>query len=732
MKVRYLLGAAVLVACGSQEQMEQKEPAGSAAAAGSAGSAGSAAPPAPAAPSRGPERVAYSLVDNRLAAHLERDGGVLLPAGSAGFAKYVRFPATLRGEKSQWQLRQRSGDVPVARIAAKDHKAALYVPLTKEQAERSTVRIRARGAKAGALQLRANGGAAIEGALTGAWSAIDFAVPAGQLKEGENALELIAPGAGTEIAWIHAGAAKPSDTPDLAFYDTAQRALAIPRDGRMIWYVAVPEKGRLVADVGAGCAIRVRATPDTGTPVEGKLTGDGALELGALAGAAVRLELEATECARATLADAALAVPGTAPEAKRGAPPKHIVFIILDSLRVDRVHAFRPDARAETPVLDKLAESSTLFMNHYVQGMESQVSHAAMWTSMYLSKHRAPRFADKIPAKFTTIDEVAARAGLYTAAATANGYIRPSRGYGTQWKQYSNHIEKNLPLLGELIAEHGLSFVAPRKTAPWFLYLGLIDTHVVWRAKEPWLKKYSPDYSGRHAKKFGEQPGGGFPKNLTARDKEHIRAIYDSNISYQDEVIGKLIAKLEAWGVWDETMLVITADHGDELWEDGRVGHQYGQNETLVHVPLLIRYPPLFPAARIAHASEGIDLLPTFAEALGQPADPEWQGVSLVGVANSGDVYPGLASASEFELHHGGRVGRWKLVLDGLKAPTLYQITDDPYEKKDLFGAAGGLVGGRLVLDAMLLLRAQHAAWTKARWGNPANVGPEFAADAGE
>jgi len=698
-------------------------------AAGAPAAAAPAAAPAPPPAPRAPERAAYSLIDNRLAAHLERGGGLFVPAGSAGFAKYVRFGNQLAGERPAWQLRQHVGGVPAARLARV--RAAVHVPLSAAQAARGTVRVRAYGT--GTLWLGANGQRPVRGQLDGGWSTVDFTLPAGQLAAGENTLELVSGAPGVAVAWLQIGADEPLEArADLA-YDAARQALAIPRYGRMSWYVLVPDRARLVAKVAPGCPARARAVPEAGEPVEGVLTGEAALDLAALAGKAVRLELAPADCARTELLGAALVVSGRAPRIPAPPPPSHVLFIVLDSLRFDRVHAFSPAARAETPVLDRLAKSSTLFLSHYVQGNESQVSHASMWTSMYLAKHEAARWQDSIPARAVTLDEIARRAGLYVAGATANGYIRTSRGYGTAWNKLVNAIEDETGFRGDEVMARGLSFVALRKTQPWFLYLGLIDTHVPLRARSPWIERYSTDYKGRFAKAYlGDEEPGGVPRSLTDRDKEHVRALYDSNVSYQDELLGKLVATLEEWGVWDTTLLVITADHGDELWEAGRVGHETGQDDTLLHVPLLVRYPPLFPAARIKHATEGIDVLPTIAAALGLPAGAEWQGTSLVPAAHGAEPYAGLASSSGYEKEHGARVGPWKLRLAGTAAPSLYHLPSDPDEQKDVFGTPAGAIGGRLVLDAMSLLRAHHAVWRKSRWGNAGNVTPRFAADLGE
>jgi choline-sulfatase len=690
--------------------------------------------PAAAAAARGPEHAVYSLADNRLSAHLTRGGGLVIPAGSAGFAKYVRFANVMKGgSKRAWELRQAEGDVKVARLTGKT--GTVFVPLTAAQAGRGNVRLRAFVPTDTTVSLRVNDNKDINGKLTQGWSTVALAVPAGQLKEGENALQLFMKSSGVEVAWLQVGAATPvGDDGSTMFYDPAQKALILPRDGQMSWYVAVPEKAKLTGDLAdAGCTVNVLATAEDGATAEGKLAGTGsAVELSALAGKAARLDLEATGCVRAALSNAVLAVPGEAAAPRRGDAPKYVVFVIMDSLRADRVRTFNPKARAETPNFDKLAESSALFMANYVQGNESQVSHASMWTSNYLAKHKAIGMPDHLLDKWVTIDEVAKKAGKFVAGASGNGYIRPARGFGSGWDKYVNHIEKGLGLRGADIMDKGFSFVAPKKDQPWFLYLGFIDTHVTWRAKQPWLDRYDGGYKGRFATELGDDGPGGFPKDLTDHEKDHVRALYDSNVSYQDDLLGQMIEKLKGWGLWDQTMLIVTADHGDEQWEDGRVGHGGSERETLLHVPLLVHWPAAFPAVKVTEGTEGIDIVPTVADVLGVAVDPEWQGMSLVALANGAGGYPLMSFSSQYENAHGGRIGHWKLKLIGTQTPRLYDLAKDPGEHNDLWGKASSEIGARLLLDPMWLLRGWNVEWKKSQWGNAAAVTNRFAADLGE
>ncbi len=720
--------------CGKAADSTETPAAPAPATAPGAPTAKPATPPAKAA-SRGAERSVYSLIDNRLSAHLTRGGGLLLPGGSAGFAKYVRFSNQIKeGTRKSWELRQTDGTLKVAKMTGK--MASVFVPLTKEQAKNGTVRIRINAKAEGALSLQINDNEKkpINGKVTKGWQTVTLEAGS-HLVEGENAIQVFTKASDATVAWIQIGGKTAvGDDGSTGFYDTAGKALAIPQDAAMTYYVMVPEKGRLTGDLSDGnCTINVSALADDGATASGKLTGIGsAVDLASLGGKAVRLDLETSGCERALISNSSLVVPGEAPTVKRGDAPKHVVFIIMDSLRADRVKPFNPKARPDVPNWEKLAESSSVFLSHYVQGTESQVSHASMWTSLYLAKHRASQMSDKLPEKWMTIDEVAKKAGKFTAGVSANGYIRPARGFGNGWDKYINHIEKGGGLKAIDIVERGTGYLKDAKDKPWFLYLGFIDTHVTWRAKSPWIEKYDGGYKGRFEKEFGDEPNG-FPKDVTEKERDHVRAIYDSNVSYQDDQLGKLIEKLKAWGVWEQTMLIITADHGDELWEDGKtIGHARMPKQTIVQVPMLIHYPPMFPTAKVSSGTEGIDIVPTIADALGVTLDPEWQGASMLPVATGATPYPHLAVASQYENFHAGRLGNWKLKIAGTGAPVLYHLSKDPGERKDLWMTQGSSVGARLLLDPMWMLRQWNVEWKKSTWGNPAAVSSRFATDLGE
>ncbi len=687
--------------------------------------------PAPAveeAPKRGPEHAVYSLWDNRLAMHHQRGGGLFVPVGSSGLVKYMRF-----GRQSlSWKLSKKVDGVVAGTTRGK--VVGLHVPLTTAVGTAPKLRIRVHSAGAQPLGFRINGKKKKEVTtqLEAGWSTIEVAAPDGAFEAGENELLFFARKSAISVEWLQVGG-------DAAPVETAWRnddGFILPDGGGFDAYVMVPKGGLLVGDVGGeGCAVKVEATSHAGKAMSGELKGVGrAVELGALSGQIVRLSLRAASCAKATLTNSALVVPGAAPTLEKAPAPKHVVLWIMDSLRADKIPTFVEGARAETPVMDELAKTGAVFTHTYVHGNETKASHASIWTSLYPLRHKMIPPNSKISHDWVTVDEVAKSAGMFTSGVSANGYITPKRGFGTKWDKYRNHIHEGGGVRAEQLLKKAKESLAGKEKEPWMLYIGTIDTHVSWRAKEPWFSKYDPKpYSGRFKKQasgadIGAVAGGKLKVN--ARDIERIRALYDSNVSYQDQQVGELLKWLEENGIADDTMLIITADHGDELFEDKRVGHGAGDRDSLFHVPLLIHYPKMFGAGKIGEGAEAVDIVPTIADALGVEANKHWQGVSLRPLSNGvGAGYPRMSLATKYENSHVGRIGPWKLRVAGANA-ILYNLVEDPAEKKNF--AKTRPIERRFLSDAMWQIRAFNDTWRKSVWGNPANVTPAFAKAQGE
>jgi choline-sulfatase len=336
---------------------------------------------------------------------------------------------------------------------------------------------------------------------------------------------------------------------------------------------------------------------------------DGRIDLSSFAGRVVRLAMRAVgtdlgtdpACEVAIIEEPVITMHGpVAPPPLVGKPPRYVILWMLDATRADRIAAFTPGAGTQTPVFDELARTSTVFRQYYVQGNESQTSHASVWTAVYPAIHNV-RFAgsggtSRVSRQLPVIAELMRGAGLTPIAVTGNGFVTEGGGYDRGFEEFRNMMREkgvtNGVLYGEKIIGAALGRFEARRAEPTFLFLGTVDSHSPWIARKPWIDRYSPEPYDGPFKVYGDpvvlgfRPGSMGCANVPEpKDINRLRAIYDSTISYSDDLIGKLISQLKIWNVWDETMLIITADHGDELFEHRRCGHGGSLRETLVRVP---------------------------------------------------------------------------------------------------------------------------------------------------
>src|SRR3569833_3839763 len=246
---------------------------------------------------------------------------------------------------------------------------------------------------------------------------------------------------------------------------------------------------------------------------------------------------------------------------------------------------------------------------------------------------------------------------------------------------------------GEKIVNAALGQLDKHRDGPTYLFLGTIDTHGPWVARKPKNDNNTPEPNKRPnqendtTKDLGFMPGSmGCSIIPPPADVERLRAIYDSAVSYHDQQVGRLVAQLKAWGIWDQTMLIITADHGEELFEDQRCGHGGSLRDSLVRGPLLIHDPARFPAGTIVdEGAEGVDLLPTMLSAIGKPALDAAQGDALAPLAQGlGKGWARPSYASMYEYAHVKRIGRWKARVGYTGVPLIDDLVADPGETQDL------------------------------------------------
>ncbi|HSK03393.1 MAG TPA: sulfatase, partial [Kofleriaceae bacterium] len=688
------------------------------------------------------EHAVWKLVDNRHAAHRFVDDELVIDASGVGLARYTRF-----GRPARWRLGQKVGG---ERAAIADRTAPLEIPLGGDGAQGAThLTLRVHGKAGQAFGLKINGKSATETRIKledSGWQTIAIPVPAGRLGVGENQVAFETPGS-LAIAWLRIGKERADDEDDpraAATFDPTADTIELAKDAALVWYVTVPDGGHLVASVPEGCTVEVRARNSDGAFAGGALRASSArVDLTAMAGRVVALGLTARDCPRTTIAAPRIAVHGPAPVRRPSAPPpRYVVLWVMDTLRAHNVPLFTPGARAQTPHLDELAKSSAVFRQFYVQGNESQTSHASVWTGLYPAVHNV-RLAgvggqDRIPSKVTVLAEQLAAAGFRGGGVTANGYVNPYGGHSRGLKAFRNLMHEpgaNHVVLGERIVTAALEHLDKHREDRAFQFLGTIDSHYPWIARKPWIDIYSPPpYDGPFQERtaaadLGIRAGSmGCAKIPPKRDIDRLHAIYDSTISYQDEELGRFIAQLKSWGIWDQTMLIITADHGEELFEYNQCGHGSSTRDLLIRVPLLIHDPARFPGGTIVdEGAEGVDIMPTVLDAVGAPVVPSVQGRSLIPLAQGvGRGWAQPSYSSMFEYAHAMRIGRWKIRVPPSGVPLVHDMVEDPIERTNL--AEQRAVERRMLTDNLGMFLALRKVWNKREWGVTTNLTAEGAA----
>lgn len=343
---------------------------------------------------------------------------------------------------------------------------------------------------------------------------------------------------------------------------------------------------------------------------------------------------------RLLLVVVSLVVAGCAP------PPelRHVVLVSLDAVGANHVGAYGY-ARDTTPHFDALAREGALFEAAYTQQPWTLSSHLTMLTGLNPAVHGASRTRAVAP-ESASLAEVLHEAGFATAAFTGERvWMHPRFGHGRGFDRYElggNDARANAPAIVAWLAEQARA-VERDPQHRFFLFAHFYDAHsdantpVPYHVPGPVEDRYLPKgevwgRSGGTALLLQLRRNGG----VTERDRTFLTAYYDAGVRYVDEYgLGAVVGALRELGLLDETLLVVTADHGEEIFEHGYVLHGQPYVET-AHVPLVLRGPGVPKGVRVPQLAGLVDLAPTVLSLLELPSLPHAQGLDLTPLLRGG------------------------------------------------------------------------------------------------
>ncbi len=386
-----------------------------------------------------------------------------------------------------------------------------------------------------------------------------------------------------------------------------------------------------------------------------------------------------------------------APIARVHPARRSVVVFLIDTLRADHVGP-NGSEKGTTPVLDSIAQESLVFTQASSAAPWTKASVGSLMTSRFPSMHGAESYQDRLRESEVTLAAVLDRAGFDTCSVGFNTWVfNPKFNLGLGFEEvlevFDQSREGGAP--ADAVIAEAIDWIARRDERPFFLYVHAIDPHGPYVPADEERARFVPPYAGTISGRL-EGPDTHLGKRraeVSDEDLRHVVALSDAEIAYTDRMLGRLVEYLRAAGLWEETLLVVTADHGEEFLDHGNWSHGGSLYQEQLHVPLVVKPPAsagLAPGTRSEPVSL-LDVAPTVCELAGAP----WEGTpflgrSLLPLASDPDRWreaPILAEVHKEGMHAiSVRSGELKYiaVLEPTPREELYDLTRDPAESENL------------------------------------------------
>lgn len=480
-----------------------------------------------------------------------------------------------------------------------------------------------------------------------------------------------------------------------------RQALAVRAPTTLSYHVEVPESGRLVFGVGAegdasNLRSRVAITPEGGATTElfattpGGRWNDQAIDLAAHAGRVVRLDFEASGQGSGRVAFSAPALMVQPPQvATRPGEARNVVVLLIDTLRASKLRPYNPETRVRTPVLDRVAERGIVFEQAQSPENWTKPACASVLTGLSPITHGAKTDEARLPESAELVSEVFDRAGFATGSFIANGYVSDRFGFAQGWDSYNNYIREGRSTEAADVFTQAGNFIEQHRDERFFVYIQTIDPHVPYDPPADYLRMYdSSNYTGQVQPRQTPDLLERAKRNavtFNAADRRRLEALHDGEISYHDHHLGQFLERLQQLGVGDDTLLVITSDHGEEFLDHGSWGHGHSIFQELLGVPLIFHMPGRLPEGRrVGHTVSTLNIAQTILDLTGVRGLPRAEGRSLL-PDMLGDVVPGPQVAfSDFQdIRRVARAGRYKLVVRANLTSVIFDLEEDPGERRE-------------------------------------------------
>ncbi len=400
----------------------------------------------------------------------------------------------------------------------------------------------------------------------------------------------------------------------------------------------------------------------------------------------------------------------------------NIVIVMIDALRADRL-GVDGYPLPTTPNIDALAAEGAYFSSALAHSTWTKPSIATLITSLYPSQHGIQRVSvDAAALRTETLDDslvtLAERlqAGGYATAAVINQvHLQGRFGFGQGYDYYDDKRGRNAFRLNGRLR----SWLEGLEGGPFFAYLHYLDLHWPFTlslpekadAFGPTAMKSEPPTSGQEAPEWGSRLDD--PDDLRA-----LQARYDHEVAYSDAAVGELVEQLRELGLYEDTLILVTSDHGEAFLEHGQLGHGFAPHEELLRVPLVIRQPSRLSAftGRVERPVGLIDVMPTLLELAGLEPQPGAQGESIVPLLRGEEMAERVIFSDTFDAF-GARSRAHKLIWYNDERKEFFDLTTDPGELNSMAEPCRGVCR-----ELAQQIRPFRRLMLKSRESNPAGT----------
>ncbi|MCK4751833.1 MAG: sulfatase [Planctomycetes bacterium] len=394
-----------------------------------------------------------------------------------------------------------------------------------------------------------------------------------------------------------------------------------------------------------------------------------------------------------------LFVPGCGKKTSTSKP--NIILISIDTLRADFLgcHGY---PRPTSPTLDKLASKGVLFEDASSPSPWTLPAHVSLLSGLYPSRHSVKDVQTKISTDIPTLASILSRHGYATAAIVNSLLLDEKFGFGRGFDHYSRIPETGDAVgCSPAIAAEAMDWLLKNRNQQFFLFLHYYDVHSDYSS----LPRYEDQFVGPY---FGMADGTTnqllqFRKGhvkLNENDVKHLTDLYAASIRQLDDELEKFFSFLRKRKMLDNTLIVVTSDHGEEFLEHGGVLHGRTQFQELIHVPLIFQGLNLPRGRRVEHMVSLVDVFPTVLALAGVGVPSAIDGVDLSPLWRERGFEPPMRfifaeadhNNKKDDIKRAIRQQRYKLHYDILTDKTqLYDLSEDPGEKVNIISEHGDL-----------------------------------------